>query len=211
MDLARRVGLNVAGTELVQVDGRDVLLVERFDRGPGGTRRAFVSALTIAMESEMNARYATYTGLADALRERSRTRRETLRELFSRIVFNILVSNTDDHARNHAAFCDGEGGLELTPAYDICPQNRTGQEAAQAMAFGPNGERWSQLAECLRVARFYDLSEREARDIIDRQLDVIREQWDDAAEKATLARVEREQMWGRQILNPYASYGYDEV
>lgn len=54
MDLARRVGLNVAKTELVQVEGRDVLLVERFDRGPGGTRRAFISALTIAKESEMN-------------------------------------------------------------------------------------------------------------------------------------------------------------
>jgi serine/threonine-protein kinase HipA len=210
MGLARRVGLDVAKTELVQVAGRDVLLVERFDRGPGGTRRAFVSALTIAMESEMNARYATYTGLADALRERSATRRETLKELFSRIVFNILVSNTDDHARNHAAFVDGEGELELTPAYDICPQNRTGQEAAQAMAFGPDGERLSQVAECLRVARFYDLSGREARDIIDGQMAVIRTQWNEAAEEAALTGPERDQMWGTQILNPFATYGYRE-
>lgn len=208
MELARRTGLNVAGTEFVQVDGRDVLLVERFDRGPGGTRAAFISALTIAMESEMNARYATYTGLADALRERSPTRRAALRELFSRIVFNILVSNTDDHARNHAAFCDAEGGLELTPAYDICPQKRTGQEATQAMAFGPKGERLSQVAECLRVAQFYDLSEGEARDIIDQQVEVIRTQWDEAADMAMLTRAERDQMWGSQILNPYASYRY---
>jgi serine/threonine-protein kinase HipA len=210
MDLARRVGLNVAKTELVQVEGRDVLLVERFDRGPGGTRRAFVSALTIAKESEMNARYATYPGLADALRERSATRRETLKELFSRIVFNILVSNTDDHARNHAAFLDGEGGLELTPAFDICPQNRIGQEAAQAMAFGPEGERLSQVVQCLRAARVYDLSEGEARDIIDGQLDVIRTQWSEAADRATLTRAERDQMWGSQILNPYATYRYGE-
>lgn len=210
MDLARCVGLNVAGTELVQVAGRDVLLVERFDRGPEGARRAFVSALTIAMEDEMNARYVTYTGLADELRTRSRSRRASLTELFSRIVFNILVSNTDDHARNHAAFCDGEGGLELTPAYDICPQRRTGQEAAQAMAFGPDGERLSQVAACLRVAQFYDLSEREARDIIDGQMEVIRTQWEKAADKATLTRAERDQMWGRQILNPFSTYGYGE-
>lgn len=208
MDLASSVGLNVAGTKLVRVSGRHVLLVERFDRGPDGTRRAFVSALTIAMEDERNARYATYTGLADELRTRSRSRRESLRELFSRIVFNILVSNTDDHARNHAAFCDGEGGLELTPAYDICPQKRTGQEAAQAMAFGPDGERLSQVAGCLRVAQFYDLSEREARDIIDGQMAVIRTQWDEATEKATLTRTERDQMWDSQILNPFATYGY---
>lgn len=210
MALARRVGLSVATTELVQVAGRDVLLVERFDRGPGGTRRAFVSALTIARESEMNARYATYTGLADALRVGSATRGNTLKELFGRIVFNILISNTDDHARNHAAFVDGEGGLELTPAYDICPQNRTGQEAAQAMAFGPDGERLSQVTECLRVARFYDLSERDARNIIDGQLDVIRTQWNEAAEEATLTRAERDRMWGSQVLNPFATYGYQE-
>ena len=208
MDLARRAGLNVAGTELVSVAGRDVLLVERFDRGPGGTRRGFVSALTIARESEMNARYVTYAGLADELRTRSAARREALRELFSRIVFNILVSNTDDHARNHAAFCDGQGGLELTPAYDICPQSRAGQEAAQAMAFGPQGERLSQVAACLAVAEFYDLSQREARDIIDGQVDVIRTQWDEAADTATLTRAERDQMLERQILNPYATYGY---
>jgi len=208
MELARRVYLNVAKTELIRVAGREVLLVERFDRGPGGIRRAFISALTVAREDELNARYVTYIGLADALRERSENRRDSLRELFSRIVFNILVSNTDDHARNHAVFLDGEGELELTPAYDICPQTRTGQEAAQAMAFGPDGERLSQVAECLRVARFYDLSEREARDIIDGQLAAIRSAWNEAADKATLTRAERDQMWGTQILNPFATYGY---
>lgn len=211
MDLARRVGIDVAGTELVQVAGRDVLLVERFDRGPGGTRRAFVSALTIAMESEMNARYVTYTGLADALRTRSMARGRSLRELFSRIVFNILVGNTDDHARNHAAFFDGEGRLELTPAYDICPQSRTGEEAAQAMVFGPDGERLAQVAACLRVAGYYDLSEREAREIIDGQLHIIRTHWHEAADLARLTTAERDQLWGRQILNAFATYGYRGV
>ncbi len=210
MELARRVGLNVAGTELVRVAGREVLLVDRFDRGPGGTRRGFVSALTIAKESEMNARYVTYTGLADEFRARSATRGDTLRELFSRIVFNILVGNTDDHARNHAAFCDGEDGLELTPAYDVCPQVRTGEEAAQAMAFGPDGQRLSQVAACLEVAGFYDLSAREAREIIDGQLHVIRTQWDEAADAATLTRAERDHMWERQVLNPFTTYGYRE-
>lgn len=209
MELARRAGLHVANTEIVRVAGRDVLLVERFDRGPDGTRHAFVSALTIAQETEMNARYVTYTGLADQLRARAAARAATLRELFSRIVFNVLIGNTDDHARNHAAFCDGSGGLELTPAYDICPQARSGQEATQAMAFGSDGQKLSQVAACLDAARIYELTERQARDIIDRQLDVIRDQWHDAADVATLTATERNQMWRRQILNPFATYGYE--
>lgn len=209
MELARRVGLHVANTELVNVRGWDVLLVERFDRGPDGARHAFVSALTIAQESETNARYVSYTGLADELRVRSASRASTLRELFCRIVFNVLIGNTDDHARNHAAFCDNRGGLELTPAYDICPQVRSGQEAAQAMAFGPGGQKLSQVAACLDAARFYELSETQARDIIDRQLDVITDQWDDAADVATLTEAERNQMWGRQVLNPFATYDYE--
>ena len=78
----------------------------------------------------------------------------TLRELFSRITFNILAGNNDDHARNHAAFWDGIE-LTLTPAYDICPQPRAGGETAQVMAIGEDGYRMSQVAGC--VARAINL------------------------------------------------------
>lgn len=61
--------------------------------------------------------------LAEVIRARFTDAKATLRELFSRIVFNILVGNTDDHARNHAAFLNDKS-LCLTPAYDICPQPR---------------------------------------------------------------------------------------
>ena len=140
MHLGQRVGLDVAKTEVVQVAGRGVLLVERFDRGPSGTRRAFVSALTILGLHELAGRHATYHDLAEIIRQRFVRRKHTLYELLGLIVFNILVGNTDDHARNHPAFWDGER-LELTPAYDICPHTRTGGEQAQAMAIGRNGER----------------------------------------------------------------------
>lgn len=73
----------------------------------------------------MAGRYGSYVDLAVQIRSRFTEADVTLRELFSRISFNILVSNTDDHPRNHAAFWDGHN-LTLTPAYDICPQNRTG-------------------------------------------------------------------------------------
>jgi serine/threonine-protein kinase HipA len=205
MELARRVGLDVARTEVVEALGRDVLLVDRFDRPEGGRhRRTVVSALTILNLDVTMARYATYYDLADAIRSRFTEPKQTLRELFSRIIFNICVSNTDDHARNHAAFWDGKI-LTLTPAYDICPQLRSGGEATQTMAIRRDGYRYSQLAGCVAAATdTYLLSKAEAKDVIDHQVDTIRSEWDEAAEVARLTAVERNQLWGRQILNPYA-------
>jgi serine/threonine-protein kinase HipA len=204
MELARRVGLEVALTEVTEVLGHDVLLVDRFDRPGGGRqRRMLVSALTILNLDVMMARYATYYDLADAIRNRFTQPRRSLRELFSRITFNICVSNTDDHARNHAAFWDGQA-LALTPAYDICPQPRSGGEATQAMAIRRDGYRFSQLAGCVAASDTYLLSRSEAQDIIDHQVATIRSEWDEAADVARLTLVERDRLWGKQILNPYA-------
>lgn len=206
MDLARRVGLDVSRTELVELKGRPILLVDRFDRGPGGTRRQFVSALTILGLSEIAGRYATYHDLADVIRTRFPARRATLKELFARIVFNILVSNTDDHARNHAAFWNGDH-LELTPAYDICPQPRAGQTQSQAMAIGPD-HRSSQVNTCVEHANIYELTVPEGRAIVDAQIETIRAEWPEAADLARLTATERTAMWGHQVMNPYATYGY---
>jgi serine/threonine-protein kinase HipA len=208
MELARRVGLNVAGTQVVECLGRDVLLVERFDRTEtAGERRMIVSALTMLELDEMMARYATYPALADVIRERFVQPKATLRELFSRIVFNILVGNTDDHARNHAAFWNGSS-LSLTPAFDICPQARSGGEAVQAMAIARDGVRFSQIIGCQDAASTYLLRPDEARGIIDHQLHVIRTQWTDAADAARLSRSERSRLWGHQLLNPFSLEGY---
>ncbi|KQO98454.1 type II toxin-antitoxin system HipA family toxin [Leifsonia sp. Leaf264] len=207
MDLARRVGLSVAPTTLTRSAGKDVLLVERFDRVPGTTERIMaVSALTMLGLGEMNARYATYTDLADLIRARFASSRDT-RELFARIVFNIAVGNFDDHARNHAALWDGKL-LSLSPAYDICPQPRSGETAFQAMAIGVNGERESQFRVCVDAAPVYGLTSKQARDIIDHQVEVIHSEWSDAADAAQLTEGERQRLWGRQILNPFASYDY---
>ena len=118
-------------------------------------------------------------------------------------MFNILVSNTDDHARNHAAFWDGNQ-LELTPGYDITPQLRSGGEAAQLMAIGRDGYRYSRLGGCIKRAEPYLLTEPEAKEIVEHQVDVIKAHWGDAADAARLTSVERQRLWGRQFLNPYA-------
>jgi serine/threonine-protein kinase HipA len=212
MELARRVGLNVAPTKVVKADGKRVLLVERFDRAMGGTRRRAVSALTIlGLRDYPDGRYATYVGLAEHIRRSFSQPDATLRELFARISFNMCITNTDDHARNHAALVEGTGSrtqLVLSPAYDLCPQPRLGDEAAQAMAYGPRDQRRTRLDDLARAATFYHLDEDEAHDIIDRHVEVISEQYDDAADVVGLPGVDRDQMRGRQFLHRSIVEGY---
>lgn len=209
MRLAKLAGLDVAHVELTKGLGKDVLLIERFDRrqGPKGwTRRAVVSALTMLELDETEARYASYEDLAEIVRHRFTNPKATLEELFGRIVFNILSGNTDDHARNHAAFWDGKS-LTLTPAYDICPQGRTGGEASQAMLI-VGDKRLSQLSVCLEAASNFLLSQDRARAIIDDQIAAIRANWTKVCDDAGLTEVDRAFLWERQFLNPFALQGY---
>lgn len=208
MRLAAEAGLNVARVRLVRTQGKDVLLVERFDRAAVGedwSRRALVSALTLLELDEMMARYASYEVFAEIIRHRFVAPRDTLRELFGRLVFNILCGNTDDHARNHAAFWNGDS-LELTPAYDICPQARTGGEAGQAMMIH-GALRDSRLSLCLDAAEAFLLTREEADGIIDHQIGLITGQYDAVCEEAGLSMVDRDLMRGRQFLNSYALEG----
>jgi serine/threonine-protein kinase HipA len=204
MELARRCGLDVAPVELTITGGRRVLLVERFDRHPGGTRRRVVSALTVlGMAPFPEGRYATYVDLAHRVRAQFTSPSATLRELFGRISFNILCGNTDDHGRNHAALVEPDG-LVLSPAYDICPQARSGTEARQAMAFGPDGERASRVALLIDAAGTYLLDRREASDAVEAQIEVITDEWREVCDLAELTALERDNFWGRQFLNPFA-------
>jgi serine/threonine-protein kinase HipA len=209
MRLAERIGLSVAPVVLTSANGKDILLVQRFDRAKaerGWSRKAMVSALTMLGLTELQAHYASYVDLAHIVRARFVAPRETLRELFARMVFNILVGNTDDHARNHAALWDG-AKLALTPAYDICPQRRNGREANQAMAV-IGDDRRSLLEHCRLSAPSFLLSDVEARDIINSQVSVIVAGWPEFCDEAQLSQVDRAYFWRRQILNDYAFDGY---
>ena len=211
MRLAAKAGLDVAPVRLAHVAGKDVLLVERFDRAKtkdGWTRKAMISALTLFGLDEMMARYASYEDLAEIVRHRFTVPKATLHELYGRLVFNVLCGNTDDHARNHAGFWDGEH-LTLTPAYDICPQSRSGNAASQAMLIvGDN--RTSTLATCLEAAPYFQLGEKAAKDTIARQIGTIRDALDDICEEAALTEVERNLFGRRMFLNDYLFEGTAE-
>ena len=208
MRLAARAGLDVAPVHLAHVAGKDVLLVERFDRlrtDEGWQRKAMVSALTIFGLDEMMARYASYADLTEVIRHRFSQPKETLRELFGRLVFNILCGNTDDHARNHAAFWDGKA-LNLTPAYDICPQSRAGNEASQAMLITGNNRR-STLATCMEAAPNFLLDKQTAAGIIQHMLATVHTEWEATCDEASLSDVDRNLFWERIFLNPYIFEG----
>ena len=207
MRLARLAGIDAATVKLEKVMGKDVLLVERFDRVKEVNvwqRKAMVSALTILGLGEMQARYASYEDLADIVRSRFTDSGNTLRELYRRIVFNILCGNTDDHARNHAAFWDGNY-LTLTPAYDICPQSRTGNEASQAMLISGQN-RMSQLSVCLDATSKFQLTNQEAQEIIEQLKYGINENWERVCDEAKLTAMDRKLLMGRQFLNPSISW-----
>ena len=118
LDLARRAGIKVPMWRLEQVADRTALLLRRFDRD-GDHRTAFLSAMSMlgAADNEDH----SYLEIVDALRQFGSQPENDCAQLWRRIVFNILISNTDDHLRNHGFLYEGAGGWRLSPAYDMNP------------------------------------------------------------------------------------------
>ena len=118
LSLAAKAGIAVPEWRIEKIEGKPVILIRRFDR-VGGQRIPFLSAMSMlgANDNEMH----SYLEIADALRLYGAVAKEDLAQLWRRIVFNVLVSNTDDHLRNHGFLYGGHEGWRLSPAYDLNP------------------------------------------------------------------------------------------
>ena len=116
--LAERAGIKTPVHELLQVAGKPVLLSRRFDRG-NGWRIPFLSAMS--MTGARDGERGSYPELVDALTAHGAQAKEDARQLYRRVAFNVLVSNVDDHLRNHGFLWSGQGGWVLSPAYDLNP------------------------------------------------------------------------------------------
>jgi serine/threonine-protein kinase HipA len=205
MRLAKLAGINVATVHLKSVLDKEILLVERFDReyvDKITSRKLMLSGLSILSLNEMEARYASYPDLAEKIRQRFAEPKRDLLELFKRLVFNILIGNTDDHARNHAAFWDGKN-LNLTPAYDLCPQPRFGQEASQAMRIDGCEGNLSKLTNVISICEYFQLGKEEAQLIVNSMIQTIKDNWLSVCTEANLNAKQQEQLWGASILNPF--------
>jgi serine/threonine-protein kinase HipA len=123
--LAFRAGVRLPDFEHVEIGGRSVLLIERFDRTRDGKRIHYISANSLigmgrVTDNDYKTRYS-YAGIAEAMRGINEHVVEDSHELFRRMVINILVGNVDDHMRNHGLVLSDNGKYRLSPAFDIVP------------------------------------------------------------------------------------------
>lgn len=212
MTLAKMAGLDVADTRVVTALNKRVILVRRFDRAvtsERATRRHMLSAMTLLGLDEyaVRAGYSSYLDLADRLRKYARDFRRDGTELFRRMVLNILIGNIDDHARNHACFWDGEF-LDLTPAYDVCPQPRTGLSADQAMTVG-NWGRQANLKNALSRCEHFGLMRPEADSLVDEMVTLVRDNWRDVFTDAGVPEGDRNYLSRATILSESVFYDLD--
>lgn len=160
LDLAERAGIEVPGTELVQIDGRHVLVLERFDRD-GVRRRGYISAMTLIEGRDGDVR--DYVEVAETLAEHGARVSADLHELWRRIAFSVAIHNTDDHLRNHG-FLHETGGWVLSPVFDVNPNPIVSEERVTGIG-GARG-RADELAGLMAYAETFDLSVAEARQIL---------------------------------------------
>lgn len=192
--LAREAGIQSAESRVVQIGDRDVLLVKRFDRRfsqEGYHRARMLSALTLLRAGEMpddRARWS-YVLLAEELRRISARPQEDARELFRRMCFNALISNMDDHPRNHAVITlDHE--WRLSPAYDLTPSAPVAIERRDlAMECGDMG-RYAHVANVVSQAPRFLLTPDEARRVADEMEALVRSHWYAVARSAGVSEAD---------------------
>lgn len=181
LKLARSCGLAVADSKVVDVAGRDVLLVKRFDRtktGAGYLRARMVSALTLLRADDThNSRDRwSYVLLAEELRRVTSEPERHARELFRRMVFNALISNTDDHPRNHAILAaDAQWGL--SPAYDLTPNTPVSIERRDLALICGDAGRYANAQNMLSQCARFLLTTEEATDLIAGMKEAVRSTW----------------------------------
>ena len=179
--LARLAGITAADSRLATVGDRDVLLVKRFDRDKvkgGYTRARMVSGITLLRtdDNAISRGRWSYVLLAEELRRVTADPKKNAAELFRRMAFNALISNIDDHPRNHAVIAKGDE-WKLSPAYDLTPANPISEEHRDlAMACGDQG-RWANAGNLLSQSARFLLTPDKANAIIDEVETVVKSAW----------------------------------
>ena len=186
--LARQCGIAAAHSRVESIAGRDVLLVKRFDRerlADGYRRARMVSGLTLLRaEDTHHARDRwSYVLLVEELRRASGAPRDDAKELFRRMCFNALISNTDDHPRNHALLAR-DAQWRLSPAYDLNPTPLVSVERRDlALTVGDAG-RYANAANVQSQCARFLLERDEAARIVNEMEAAVCRSWRDVARRA---------------------------
>jgi serine/threonine-protein kinase HipA len=195
MTLAHLVGITVPPVRIEKVLGQDVYLIERFDRTANGAtyfRTPFISGLTITGAHESESSQQSYRRLAEQLRLFGSDPVKDSKELWRRMLFNILCNNTDDHLRNHGFLWDGNG-WRLSPAYDIVPYPQVSLERDLAIGVGRNG-RQATLKNALSDAASFGLSQYQAVVLAVNAQKKVKANWEEVFRKSGITHAELERL-----------------
>lgn len=161
MQLARNAGITVSDWKLEVIDGKPVLVIQRFDRARG-KRIGYVSAMTMLEATDGD--QGSYLEIADAIERNSPSAVSDLHELWRRIAFSVLISNTDDHLRNHGFLRLSSAGWSLSPAFDLNPNPEPGPKHLNtSIEFG---DTTASLATLMDVCDYFRLDDGDARVVL---------------------------------------------
>jgi len=161
--LAKDAGIRAAEASLVYSDGVPVAMIRRFDR-VGDLRVPYISAATMLGAPLSAPEPHTYTEIVDAIRIHGANPTKEFEELWRRIAFSILITNIDDHLRNHGFLHHGEGRWVLSPAFDVNPFPERLRELKTWISeeSGPSAS----LEPLMDAARYFQIDARRAREIV---------------------------------------------
>lgn len=196
LELGRTCGLQAVESKLAAIGDRDALLVKRFDRRKtkdGYHRARMLSALTLLRAEELPDERWSYVLLAEELRRVSDQPKQDATELFRRMCFNALISNTDDHPRNHAVLAMGNE-WKLSPVYDLLPDTPVSiEERFLALSCGDQGRLThadNLLSQCARFLVETD----EAKAIIDEMEKAVNNGWYEIARREGVSETDCEKI-----------------
>lgn len=183
MKLAEKCGIDIPPIKCVSVGDEEAYLIKRFDRkilGKEYQKEHFISALTLLDEHEMSAYHRSYQEISEALQKYSIDPKVDCLKLFKRMVFNVLVNNTDDHLRNHGLLCK-KGKWVLSPVYDVMVWPKPTESSSQAVAIGKQG-RESTIVNLLSDVESFGITSSEAHSVYEEIRSEVKN-WDSVFEE----------------------------
>src|SRR5579864_1012214 len=181
--LAHKAGIAVPEARVETISKKPVLLLRRFDRAVK-RRIPFLSAMSMLGSRDNETR--SYLEIVDALRQHGAAPKADMEALWRRLVFNVLISNTDDHLRNHGFLYAGQEGWRLSPAYDMNPVPTDIKPRILSTAINED-DNTASLALALEVAGYFDLDDAKAREIA-KQVGNAVSKWRDEATRRGLTK-----------------------
>ena len=161
LDLAASAGITVPESSLHSIAGRSVLVVDRFDRTTEHQRRGYMSAMTALEATDGDTR--SYTDIAEVIEEKSLNVGAELIQLWRRVAFSIMISNTDDHLRNHAFLHEQGDSWSLSPAFDLNPNPAAGPKF---LSTAISDDTAADVDDLLAVASLFRLSDDDALTVL---------------------------------------------